>query len=229
MTTKKKVAAKHKTAKEGTGEGKRKEVKAEPAAPDPPKPAGISYKSLNNDATHSADFTYTWAAGGCFNSSCTQKHVTISKPADWVATNIVTVSISEVGLSGLRFHKSVAPQFIALFKAVASKVIKPLSNSGTFVARTLTNHDDRLSNHALGSAIDLNGADNPYNGEQAKRGKAGSVAEIADACADFGIYWGGWYTKRKDPMHFEAVKVMDETSLKAACKTHGVDYATIKI
>ncbi|GMV39880.1 MAG: hypothetical protein AMXMBFR64_15960 [Myxococcales bacterium] len=226
---KKKVAAKHKTSKEGTGEGNRKEVVAEQTGPDPAKPAGITYQTLDKDPTHRADFTFTWSAGDCFNATCTQKHVTISDPADWESQNIVRVSVSDIGLSGMRFHKKVARQFVALFKAVSGTVIKPLTNSGTCVARTITNNEKKLSNHALGTAIDINAAENPYNGTQAKRGAAGSVAEIADKCADFGIYWGGWYSSKKDPMHFEAVKVLDEEALKAACTTHGVDYESTKV
>ena len=223
MTTKKKkVVAKHKTSKEGTGAAKRKVVKTPPPEPDPPKPAGISYRTLDKDPTHGSEFSFTWTAGTCFNSTCTQKNVSISKPSDWVSKNIVTVSVPELGLSGLKFHKLVAPQFVALFKAAASKAIKPVKNSGTCVLRTLTNHENKLSNHAIGTAIDLNGAENPYNAQQAKRGTKGSVAEIADLCADFGIYWGGWYSKHKDAMHFEAVQVLDDAALTAVCKKHGV-------
>lgn len=226
---KKNVVATHKTSQEGTGEGARKTVTQEPPVPDPPKPAGISYSSLDNDATHGASFTFTWAAGDCFNSSCTQKHITISDPSDWVSQNIVTVSVSELGLSGLRFHRLIARQFVAMFKAASANAIRPITNAGTCVQRTITNNESRLSNHALGTAIDLNSAENPYNGTQAARGTAGSVAEIADVCADFGIYWGGWYSGRKDPMHFEAVRIMDDTALQAACTTHGVDFASTAI
>ena len=58
-----------------------------------------------------------------------------------------------------------------------------------------------LSNHASGTAIDLNatqhplGAENTFTDEQART--------IRRLCRKYGLRWGGDYRNRKDEMHFE--------------------------
>jgi hypothetical protein len=58
-----------------------------------------------------------------------------------------------------------------------------------------------ISNHASGTAIDLNatkhllGAVNTFNKEQDKT--------IRRLCRKYGLKWGGDYRYRKDEMHFE--------------------------
>ena len=58
-----------------------------------------------------------------------------------------------------------------------------------------------LSNHASGTAIDLNaiqhplGAENTFTDEQARN--------IRRLCRKYGLRWGGDYRNRKDEMHFE--------------------------
>lgn len=58
-----------------------------------------------------------------------------------------------------------------------------------------------LSNHASGTAIDLNatqhplGAENTFTEEQART--------IRRLCRKYGLRWGGDYRNRKDEMHFE--------------------------
>lgn len=118
------------------------------------------------------------------------------------------------------------PQFRAFFKAVDVKGLKSLllTQAGAYFSRTSTGRPTVLSNHALGTAIDINAAWNGFGVAPARRGAVGSLAPLADFCADFGLYWGGWYSGRKDGMHFECVTLQDEAALRSACTTHGVDY-----
>lgn len=60
-----------------------------------------------------------------------------------------------------------------------------------------------LSNHASGTAIDLNAPHHPLG----KRGTvpAGKRAAISQKAASLGLRWGGDYTGRVDEMHFEVV------------------------
>lgn len=64
--------------------------------------------------------------------------------------------------------------------------------------------DSKLSNHASGTAIDLNAPRHPL-------GKSGTFTNpqekvIRRLCKKYGIRWGGDYTRRKDEMHFEIVE-----------------------
>jgi hypothetical protein len=36
----------------------------------------------------------------------------------------------------------------------------------------------------------------------------GCVRELVEIAVDHGFYWGGWFPKRPDGMHFEAYKIM---------------------
>lgn len=227
---KKTTHGKHRTTSvKGARKGRRKKAKVASYTADPAKPANAVYKTLDKDPTYGSEFVYSWSVGGCFNKQCTQRHATITTPG-WTEKYIVTFKIPEVPKLGtLRLHKRIAPQFEAFFKAGAAKghASKIVNNAGTFVPRTITGNQSKLSNHALGTAIDVSSEQNGYNQPQAARGTHGSLCEHADFCVDFGLYWGGWYERKKDAMHFEAVKVLTAAELQAACTKHGVNYASL--
>jgi hypothetical protein len=219
----------NKTTLDGTGEQQRKQVQTETPTDDPPQPAGITYTTLDKDPTYGAEFKYSWTVGGCFNTACTQKHAKITTK-NWVQTYITTIAVSGIpNMKTVKVHKRVAPQFKAFFMAIVKKGLadKITSYAGGFVARTITNNESSLSNHALGTAIDVNAPENGYGTKGADRGAKGSVRELADFCADFGLYWGGWYRRNKDLMHFEAVKILQGAALRAACEKHGVVYEEV--
>ena len=79
----------------------------------------------------------------------------------------------------------------------------------------------KLSNHASGSAIDLNATRHPL-------GKAGTfpaekVPMIQALAKKYGLVWGGDYRNRKDEMHFEvgidpvkAAKLIEKLGLSYA-------------
>lgn len=75
-----------------------------------------------------------------------------------------------------------------------------------------------LSNHASGTAIDLNAPFHPL-------GRVGTVpankrAAISQKAANLGLRWGGDYTGRKDEMHFELI-VSHATALNLVAALQG--------
>jgi len=76
-----------------------------------------------------------------------------------------------------------------------------------------------LSNHASGTAIDLNatkhplGKENTFTEEQSRT--------IRRLCRKYGLRWGGDYQNRKDEMHFEVV--MNAAQVRNLIRTLGLD------
>lgn len=76
-----------------------------------------------------------------------------------------------------------------------------------------------LSNHASGTAIDLNatqhplGAENTFTEEQART--------IRRLCRKYGLRWGGDYRNRKDEMHFEIA--LNATQVRNLIRTLGLE------
>ncbi len=223
----------HRTTAKGKGDARKNKKPVPLPPPDPPKPAGIESRSPTKDPLYGAEFQYSHVLGAAWNKSGTQRFLTITEPVDWQAKYIVTVKVPEVPkLNPLRVHRRVAPQFIAFFKAVAAKGLAGQivdHNNGSLALRSIDN-STTPSNHAYGTAIDLNTGTNGQHTAGAKRGTPSSLSPLADFCADFGLFWGNWYREaRRDPMHFEAVHMMSAAELEAACKKHGVDYSSIVV
>lgn len=96
-------------------------------------------------------------------------------------------------------HKHAAPAFEGLLRDLAATGYKPTS-SGGFNYRNVRG-GDRLSQHAFGTAIDINAAANPMlsRGASVVTDLPANTAEIA---RKYGLEWGGNW-KRPDAMHFE--------------------------
>jgi hypothetical protein len=77
---------------------------------------------------------------------------------------------------------------------------------GSYVARFVRGSDRTLSNHAFGSAFDINFAWNKLGTVPALVGQKGTVRELVQIANDNGFYWGGHF-KRLDGMHFEVAQV----------------------
>jgi len=76
--------------------------------------------------------------------------------------------------------------------------------------RTSTDSDygGKLSNHAFGSAFDINATWNWIGDEPARCGRKGSVRELVEASNRAGFYWGGHFGDgRIDGMHFELARL----------------------
>jgi len=133
------------------------------------------------------------------------------------ASNISQVSIPQLaGVSGtprstdFQFHTLLVPQVKKLFEdwRAAGLTYLILSWGGSWVPRYIRGSRSILSNHAWGTAFDINVAWNGLGAQPALRGETGSVRELVDIAYENGFYWGGWFNKRPDGMHFEAYKIL---------------------
>jgi hypothetical protein len=132
---------------------------------------------------------------------------------DWESKNIVTVSIPQLipikGSDKVRFHKLAAPQMVKLWADWEKAGLMPLvlTWAGSFVPRFIRGSREVLSNHAFGSAFDINVAWNPLGAVPALVGQKGAVRELVPIAHENGVFWGGQF-KRKDGMHFEIAKIL---------------------
>jgi hypothetical protein len=125
----------------------------------------------------------------------------LGNPADpaWQRDNLT--QIEPVPGQKWQVYKPAADSFNGLLGDLVAAGYKPTS-SGGFNYRTIRG-SDKLSQHAFGTAIDLNAGANPMLG----RGDA-VVTDLppntADIAKKYGLEWGGTW-KRPDAMHFEYV------------------------
>jgi hypothetical protein len=133
----------------------------------------------------------------------------------WERQNIVKVEIPQlIGVSDaphdgiVYFHAKVREQVTALFKAWEDAGLLPLvlTWGGSYVPRFVRGSRSTLSNHAFGSAFDINVEWNPRGVRPMLKGRKGSVRELAPLANEHGFYWGGHYRNRPDGMHFEMAK-----------------------
>jgi hypothetical protein len=134
---------------------------------------------------------------------------------DWEAQNIVRVQIPQLaGVSGagttgaVRFHRLAVAQLVSLWRAWEEAGLLDLVTTwgGAFVPRFVRGSVTSLSNHAFGTAFDINMAFNPLGARPALVGRPGAVRELVPLANRHGFYWGGHFT-RLDGMHFEIAKL----------------------
>lgn len=135
---------------------------------------------------------------------------------NWAVTNIMKVEIPQlvgkVGAPGngqVQFHAKGAAQLKALWAAWEAEGLLPLvlSWAGSYVPRFVRGSRTYLSNHAWGTAFDINAGWNGLGAEPALVGKMGSVRKLVPIANDHGFFWGGHYSGRRDGMHFEVAVV----------------------
>jgi peptidoglycan hydrolase-like protein with peptidoglycan-binding domain len=139
---------------------------------------------------------------------------------NWEADNIISATVPQLsGIRGAnrqgtaRIHKMIRDQFLGLWQAWedAGLMGKVLTYEGAFVARFIrgaalpenVEKSEKLSNHAWGTAFDINCEWNKLGKIPALVGEKGSVRELVSLANQFGIYWGGHFDSRLDGMHFE--------------------------
>lgn len=136
---------------------------------------------------------------------------------DWSKSSITTVELKQLaGLRGapsnckIQVHKKIEKQIINLFgeweSACLTQHIKTWG--GSWVPRFIRGSRTILSNHAWGTAFDINVQWNMLGTVPALKGKEGSVRELVEMAYNHGFYWGGWFPNRPDGMHFEAYKIL---------------------
>ncbi|WP_445632527.1 Peptidoglycan-binding domain 1 protein [Nostoc sp. DSM 114161] len=152
---------------------------------------------------------------------------------NWIKDNIITVDIPElkplVSSGRMEFHSKASAQLQGLWKAwKAQDLIKfILIFDGSFVPRLirgapLIKDFRKLSNHAFGSAFDINAGFNPLGHTPAFISQKGSVRLLVPTAHDYGFYWGGHFNTRKDGMHFEVAKILTATELTTLATKYGI-------
>ena len=142
---------------------------------------------------------------------------------DWKEKNIKKISIpvkeafGKPGPFEVEFHKLAEQQLIALWlewerKGLLSKVI---SWGGAYVPRFQRRSTTKLSNHAFGSAFDINASFNGLGERPVLVGERGSVRELVTIANKYGFYWGGHFQNRLDGMHFEVAKLLTDMELQS--------------
>jgi hypothetical protein len=127
----------------------------------------------------------------------------------WKASkNAEDIDIISVAIPGclvkVRCAKAVAPLIVGFCKEF-NELIEPIDGGQLddwgYAFRMVRGSTETLSNHASGTAIDLNATKHPL-------GKIGTfpaekVPMIRALAKKYGLTWGGDYRNRKDEMHFE--------------------------
>lgn len=134
---------------------------------------------------------------------------------NWVQENIVALDVPElVGIRGagdgrVSLHKLAMDPFRALLAAWQREGLMRLllSWGGSYAPRFVRGSRTTLSQHAWGTAFDINTTWNALGAQPALRGKTGSVREFVPVANDLGWYWGGHFHARPDGMHFELARV----------------------
>jgi hypothetical protein len=147
---------------------------------------------------------------------------------NWASTNIEEIDIPQLNgkLNGttnkeitkgiIKFNKKAKKQLQKLWKAWedANLLDRIITYDGGFVPRHIKKKGGgcaiSLSNHAWGSAFDINADWNGLGAEPALAGQKGSVRELVEIANKHGFYWGGHYGT-KDGMHFEVAKIIEYT------------------
>lgn len=131
---------------------------------------------------------------------------------DWAKENIIMVQLPQLSKLGFgsraQFHKKAAGQLQALFMAWdAAGLLSYIKQwGGTYCPRFIRGSTSTLSNHAFGTAFDINVPWNPLGGTPASEESKGTVIPLVEIANQMGFFWGGHYDKRLDGMHFECVK-----------------------
>lgn len=142
---------------------------------------------------------------------------------DWEARSIVPVKVpqlagvpvgSVVSKGWVRFHDKAVPQLLALFEAWerAGLIGRILTYDGAYNPRFVRGSRTVLSNHAWGTALDLNAQWNGLGARPAQIGQKGCLMELVPLAERFGFYWGGNFTRR-DGMHFEVARLLSADEL----------------
>jgi hypothetical protein len=138
--------------------------------------------------------------------------------AAWEEQNLRNVTVPQLASRSLddrqRFHKLGVDQLLALWAEWESAGLLELvvSQNGFYVPRFIKNDEPghfrrTLSNHAFGTAFDVNARTNARKKTPALLGQAGSVRMLVEIANKHGFYWGGHFARDIiDGMHFELGK-----------------------
>ncbi len=136
----------------------------------------------------------------------------ISLKGDWARNNLCVIDMPQLlGISGaphsgkIQCHVKVADAIRFLFVELEQLGLLDDIHTwdGMYCPRFIRGSTKVLSNHAFGTAFDINATWNPIGKEPAKEGKLGCLYRIVPIALKHRFYWGGFYSARPDGMHFE--------------------------
>lgn len=106
------------------------------------------------------------------------------------------------------FNKKASNGLLQLFEEWKKRDLLKLilTWDGSYVPRFVRGSRNVLSNHAWGTAFDINARWNALGTQGALVGQVGSVRELIEVAANVGFFSGLWFDSRPDPMHFEATR-----------------------
>jgi len=131
---------------------------------------------------------------------------------DWAKRNIIIANVPQLseikGSAKVAFHTSGKAQLEKLWKDWEKENLLHLilTWSGSYNPRFIRGSRTVLSNHAFGTAFDINVEWNKLGAMPALAGRKGSVRDLVDIASHNGFYWGGHFS-RLDGMHFEMAQV----------------------
>lgn len=131
---------------------------------------------------------------------------------DWAKRNIVIANVPQLvaikGSAKVAFHVKGKTQLEKMWKEweKADLLHLVLTWAGSYNPRFIRGSRSVLSNHAFGTAFDINVEWNRLGVTPALVGRKGSVRELVEIANSNGFYWGGHFT-RLDGMHFELAQV----------------------
>lgn len=122
------------------------------------------------------------------------------------------IEVRTIGHNHFRGLKPALDSLEQVMTTIAQKLpdLYPhIGSGGMLCCRNIRGYTDAISNHSWGTAVDIAidgqieplGPSKPYLG----------LSLIAPFFNQFGWYWGGGYTGRKDCMHFECGQALVET------------------
>jgi hypothetical protein len=118
----------------------------------------------------------------------------------------------------LRFFKPAHAQLLAAFAEIEKAGLKKrlVSIAGSFNARLQKKKNGGFvqtpSNHAFGTALDINSDFNAQGSKPPAVGKPGSVRELVPIFEKHGFKWGGLFPT-PDGMHFEIARLLESETV----------------
>jgi len=133
----------------------------------------------------------------------------LTSPNGWPASeDRKALSIETFAVPGTKIKfacaKAVAPIFVSFAKDF-HELVEPIDEGQLddwgYAFRQTRGSDRILSNHASGTAIDLNAIKHPLGKSNTFNKDQRNIINLL--ITKYGLAWGGNYKKRKDDMHFE--------------------------
>ena len=98
--------------------------------------------------------------------------------------------------------------FAAEFHAQVEPIDEGVFDDWAYAYRDVRGSDSDLSNHASGTAIDLNATKHPLHAQNTFTKQQAVI--IRELCKKYGIRWGEDYKGRIDPMHYEVIETPEQ-------------------